>query len=95
MIINESYNTVISESKVVFAKRGNKVVKKFRCTVGKRKGRVVASPQQCAAPIDIKKRFLMKKTKASKGARMTKKAQKTKRVNPTSKIVKQLNKSRK
>ena len=54
MIINESYNTVISESKVVFAKRGNKVVKKFRCTVGKRKGRVVASPQQCAAPIDIK-----------------------------------------
>jgi hypothetical protein len=94
MILNEAYNNVISESKVVFAKRGNKVVKKFRCTVGKRKGRVVASPQQCAAPIDIKKRFLMKKTKASKGARMTKKAQKTKRVNPTSKIVKQLNKSR-
>jgi hypothetical protein len=94
MILNEAYNNVISESKVVFAKRGNKVVKKFRCTVGKRKGRVVAIPQQCAAPIDIKKRFLMKKTKASKGARMTKKAQKTKRVNPTSKIVKQLNKSR-
>jgi len=94
MILNEAYNTVVFEAKVVFAKRGNKIARKFRCTVGKRKGRVVSSPQQCAAPIDIKKRFLMKKTKAAKGARMTKKAQRTKRVNPTSKIVKQLNKSR-
>lgn len=90
----ESYNTVVSESKLVFAKRGNKVVKKFRCTVGKRKGRVVSSPAQCSAPIDLKKRFVLKKTKASKGARMAKKAQRTKRINPASKIVKQLNKAR-
>lgn len=94
MIINEAYNTVVTEAKVVFAKRGKKVAKKFRCTVGKRKGRVVSSPAQCAAPIDIKKRFVMKKTKAMKGARMTKKAQRTKRVNPTSKLIKQLNKAR-
>ena len=94
MIINEAYNTVVTEAKVVFARRGKTVAKKFRCTVGKRKGRVVASPAQCAAPIDIKKRFVMKKTKAMKGARMAKKAQRTKRVNPASKLVKQLNKAR-
>lgn len=91
MIINEAYNTVVTEAKVVFARRGNKVAKKFRCTVGKRKGRVVASPAQCAAPIDIKKRFVMKKTKAMKGPRMTKKAQRTKRINPASKLVRQMN----
>jgi len=94
MFFNEAYNTVVSEAKLVFAKRGNSVVKKFRCTVGKRKGRVVSSPAQCSAPIDLKKRFTLKKTKASKGARMTKKAQRTKRINPASKIVKQLNKAR-
>jgi hypothetical protein len=94
MFFTEAYNTVVSEAKLVFAKRGDKVVKKFRCTVGKRKGRVVSSPAQCSAPIDLKKRFTLKKTKASKGARMTKKAQRTKRINPASKIVKQLNKAR-
>lgn len=92
--LNEAYNTVVTESKVVFAKRGNKVAKKFRCTVGKRKGRVVSSPQQCVAPIDLKKRFVMKRTKASKGARMIKKAQRTKKTNAASKIVARLNKSR-
>ncbi len=92
--LNEAYNTVITEAKVVFAKRGNSVAKKFRCTVGKRKGRVVASPQQCAAPIDLKKRFIMKRTKASKGARMLKKAQRTKKTSAASKIAARLNKAR-
>ena len=53
-LLNEAYNSVVTEAKVVFAKRGKAVTKKFRCTVGKRKGRVVSSPQQCAAPIDLK-----------------------------------------
>lgn len=94
MFLTESYNTVVAEAKMVFAKRGKKITRKFRCTVGKRKGRVVSNPSQCSAPIDLKKRFILKKTKAAKGARMTKKAQRTKRNNPTSKIVKQLNKGR-
>ena len=76
--LNESYNTVMSESKVVFARRGKTVARKFRCTVGKRKGRVVSSPQQCVAPIDLKKRFVMKRTKASQGKRMMRKAQEQK-----------------
>jgi len=92
--LNESYNTVMSESKVVFARRGKTVARKFRCTVGKRKGRVVSSPQQCVAPIDLKKRFVMKRTKASQGKRMMRKAQRTKRTNPASKIIAKLNRAR-
>lgn len=92
--LTESYNTVVSESKVVFARRGKSVTKKFRCTVGKRKGRVVSNPQQCNAPLDLKKRFVMKRTRAAKGNRMMKKAQRTKRTNPASKIAARLNKAR-
>ena len=90
----EQYNTIVTETKLVFAKRGQKVVKKFRCTVGKRKGRIVSNPSQCAAPIDLKKRFVLKRTKAARGKRMAKKAQRTKRTNPASKIVARLNRAR-
>ena len=94
MYTNEEFNDIIFESKLVFAKRGDKVVKKFRCTVGKRKGRVVSSPSQCAKPIDLKKRFVLKKTKARMGKRLSKKANRTKRLNPASKIVARLNRAR-
>ena len=76
-----------------WAKRGNKVVRKFRCTSGRRKSRVVSSPAQCFAAPDIKKRIKLKMTKARLGARMTRKAKKTKRVNPASKRVAALNKA--
>ena len=94
MLLNEAYNTIVTEAKVVCAKRGNSVTRKFRCTVGPRKGRVVANPSQCAAPINLKKRFILKRTKAAKGARMNKKAQRTKRLSPASRIVARLNKAR-
>jgi len=80
------------ETKMVWAKSGNKVVKKYKCSFGKRKGRVVSNPSQCSKPIDLKKRFTLKRTKAKKGSRMTRKAQKTKRTNSASKRVKALNK---
>ena len=94
MFLNESYNTIISEAKVIFRKRGKKVVRAFRCTIGPRKGRPVASPMQCAAPINLKKRFVLRRTRAQKGARMMKKAQRTKRLSPASRIVARLNKAR-
>ena len=81
------------ETKIVWAKKGkNKITRKYRCTFGKRKGRAVSSPGQCGAPIDMKKRFTLKKTKARLGKKMTRKALKTKKFNPTSKRVKALNK---
>ena len=94
MFLNESYNTIVAEAKVIFRKRGNKVKRAFRCTVGPRKGRPVQNPQQCAAPINLKKRFVLRRTRAQKGARMMKKAQRTKRLSPASRIVARLNKAR-
>ena len=76
---------------MAWAKRGNKVVRKFRCAGGKRHGRVVSSPQQCFAAPDIKKRMKLKITKARLGARMIRKSKKTKRVNPASRRVAALN----
>lgn len=80
------------DEKKVWAKRGNKVVHKYRCTSGPRKGRVVASPSQCNAPKDMKKSRQMKKTRAQKGFRMARKARKTKKHNPVSKRVRNMNK---
>jgi hypothetical protein len=80
------------ETKMVWAKTGKKVTRKYRCTFGKRKGRVVADPSQCSKPVDMKKRFTLRRTTAQKGSRMTRKAQRTKRTNPASKMVRALNK---
>ena len=81
------------ETKIVWAKKGkNNITRKYRCSFGKRKGRVVATPMQCSAPIDMKKRFQLKKTKARLGSKMARKAKKTKRFNPASKRVRALNK---
>lgn len=80
------------EEKRVWARSGKKVVRKYRCTSGRRKGRVVAKIAQCFAAPDMKKRFTLKKTKARVGGRMARKARRTKRVNPVSRRVQALNK---
>jgi len=81
------------EEKQVWAKSGQKVVRKYRCTGGSRKGRVVSQPAQCFKAKDIKRRIALKKTKARLGNRMARKARRTKRVSPVSRRVAQLNKS--
>jgi len=78
--------------KMAWAKRGNKVVRKFRCMSGPRTGRIVSDIGQCFAAPDVKKRARLKLTKARLGSRMTRKAKRTKRVNPASKRVKAMNK---
>ena len=83
---------MIIETKMVWAKRGNKLSKKFKCSVGPRAGKTVASIAQCAAPVDMKKKITLLRTKAQKGARMVAKAKRTKRINHTSKLVRKLNK---
>ena len=77
-----------------WARSGKKVVRKFRCSRGPRKNRVVAKMSQCFAAPDIKKRQTLKKTKARLGKRMVRKAKKTKRINPASKRIQSLNKKR-
>lgn len=77
---------------IAWAKSGNKVVRKYRCSSGQRQGRVVSKPAQCFAPVDIKKRQQLKITKAKFGKKMARKAKRTKRVNPASRRVQALNK---
>lgn len=82
----------VMEAKMVWAKRGKKIVRKVRCTSGPRKGRMVSNAGQCSKPINLKKRMTLKKTRAKMGKRMTRRAARTKRRNPVSKRVARLNK---
>jgi len=80
------------EEKQVWARSGKKVVRKYRCTSGRRKGRVVAKMAQCFAAPDLKKSKRLKVMKARLGPRLAKKTKRTKRINPASKRVQALNK---
>ena len=85
--------TTSLDEKRVWARSGKKVVRKFRCTSGRRKGRIVAKIGQCFAAPDMKKRFQLKRTKAKLGSRMARKARRTKRTIAASKAVQRLNKA--
>lgn len=100
----ESHNNLIIElceseileegARMAWGRRGKKIVRKFRCSSGKRKGRLVSKLSQCSAPIDIKKRMNLKKTKMKMGTRIAKKAKRTKKFNPVSKRIRGMNKKR-
>ena len=94
MLLRELCKQPLDE-KQVWARSGKKVVRKYRCTSGSRKGRVVSTATQCFAAPDMKKRVAFKKLKARLGPKMARKAKKTKRINPASKRVQALNKATK
>tara|TARA_B100000780_G_C21090343_1_gene439416 strand:- start:1035 stop:1412 length:378 start_codon:yes stop_codon:yes gene_type:complete len=75
----------------IFGKTGNKVVRKYRCTSGSRKGRIVAKPTTCSAAKNMKASNTMKKTRRSKGATVNIKANRTKRTSPASQKLTRLN----
>lgn len=93
MLLRELFNQNLDE-KQVWARSGKKVVRKYRCTSGKRKGRVVAKMSQCFAAPDVKKRAKFKQTRLRLGPRMARKAKRTKRVNPASRRVQAMNRRR-
>ena len=78
----------------IFGKKGNKVVRKYRCTSGTRKGRIVAKPATCSAPKNVKASNTLKKTRRSKGKTISIKSTRTKRTNPASQKLKRLNTGR-
>jgi hypothetical protein len=92
MLLRELFDQPLDEKKV-WARSGKKVVRKYRCGSGSRKGRIVAKMSQCFAAPDMKKRFTLKKTKARLSNKMSRKSRKTKRTNISSRRVQQLNKS--
>lgn len=95
MLLREIFDQSSDESQIdekqIWARSGKKVVRKYRCSGGKRHGRIVSKPQQCFASPNIKASIRMKKTKARMGKRMARKALRTKRTNPASLKLKSLN----
>ena len=79
MRLQEFTEEPIQEARMVWRRMGNKVKRAIRCTSGRRKGRVVSNASQCNAPIDMKKRLMLKRTK---------------RMNPASRRLRTLNKRR-
>jgi hypothetical protein len=93
MLLRDLFTIELEETQV-WARSGKKVVRKYRCSGGKRKGRVVSKIAQCFAPPDMKKRMTLKKTKARLGKRISRKAKRTKRTNVASRRVQSMNKKR-
>ena len=91
MLVREIYESLTE--KQIWARSGKKVVRKYRCTVGRRKGRIVKQMAQCFAAPNMKARLTMKRTRARVGARMMRKARRTKRTNTASRRVQALNKA--
>ena len=90
MLLQELVNSI--NEKQIWGRRGTQTVRKYRCTSGMRKGRIVATAAQCFAAPNIKASFDMKRTRAKIGRRMMRKAQRTRRTNPASRRLKALNK---
>ena len=91
MLVREIYDSLTE--KQIWARSGKKVVRKYRCTVGRRKGRIVKKMSQCFAAPNMKARLTLKRTRARIGARMMRKARRTKRTNPASRRVQALNRA--
>ena len=69
-----------------------KVVKKYRCTTGTRKGRIVASPTTCNAPKKISSMITMKKARRLRNPVLQVKASRRKRAGVASQRIASLNK---
>lgn len=75
----------------IYGRSGNKTVRKYRCTSGSRKGRIVAKPSTCTAPRNVKAANTLKTTKRKKQSAITVKSLRTKRSNPRSTALKTQN----
>lgn len=82
------------EATQVYNRSGGKVVRKYRCTSGIRKGRTMSSPAACNKPINIKKSKTLKATKASKPSQIKMSGIKTRRHNPAHQRTVKANKPR-
>ena len=91
LITDITPNSDLTE-KQIWGRRGKTLVRKYKCSSGNRKGRIVAKIAQCFAAPNIKKKISMKRTRARLGARMMRKAKRTKRINPASIALNRLNK---
>lgn len=69
-------------------------VRKYRCTTGPRKGRVVAKAATCNAPKNVKASQTLKRTRSAKGKSIDVKRSRTVRTSPTTQKIKRANASK-
>lgn len=99
MLLDELYTfepQLEESAKVIWARNknrtGDKVVRKFRCTSGRKQGRMVATPSACGTPLDVTKSLNTGRKMKAMGSRYQRKAKMTKRRSPASQRVQKLNK---
>ena len=86
---------IVAESVVQIWSRtkAGKMVRKYRCTAGPRKGRIVSSPSVCTQPKRLGSVMAIKKAKARRGSTMKIKRSFTKRRSAPSFRVSRLNRA--
>ena len=77
----------------IWGRNKGKVVRKYRCTSGSRKGRIVASPSTCNAPKRVKSSISMKKAKR-RGGIINVRTKRTKKYYGASPRITRMNKMR-
>lgn len=75
----------------ISGRSGNKIVRKYRCTSGARRGRIVAKPGTCSAPRNVGSSINIKKAQRKKGSQMAIKSARTKRATKTTQRLGKLN----
>jgi hypothetical protein len=75
----------------IYGRKGNQSTRKYRCSSGPRKGRIVAKMSTCTAPKNIKKATTLKKVKRAGAKRQAVKTARTKRANPASRRLRKVN----
>jgi len=90
MIISE----ILTEGALqIMGRKGNKLVRKYRCTSGSRKGRIVADPATCNKPKRVKSSINIKKAKARRGSAMKVASARTKRARGSTQRLTRINRS--
>jgi len=74
-------------------KKKGQLTRKFRCPSGPRKGRIVAKPETCNAPLNVQQSNRMKGTRRAKGGIQSKRSTYTKKYSPASIRTKKMNTS--
>ena len=91
----EGVATVFGHGKKKQTSKGTgHVARKYRCTSGPRKGRIVAKAATCNAPKKMSASNTLKKTRRSKGRSIDIKRSRTGRTSPTTQKLKRINTGR-
>ncbi|SVA33211.1 uncharacterized protein METZ01_LOCUS86065 [marine metagenome] len=93
MKVSEITDGILTEGiQQIWGRQKGKVVRKFRCTSGSRKGRIVAKPETCNAAKNIGSMITMKKARRLRNPVLQVKSSRRKRTGVASQRIASLNK---